>query len=799
MTFLSDLRLAFRTLAKSPAFSAAAIVTLALGIGANTAVFTVLHAVLVRPLPYPDAGRLVRIWESNPEKGMPRFSASPRNLVDWRERARSFSGLAAYVDDRVTLAGEAGAERIQGEAATPELFPLLGVTPLLGRPFREEEGKPGEDAVVILSEPLWRTRFGADPGILGRTLTLSGKARTVVGVMPASFRFPSAATALWMPLAFDERDLGNRGAKWLGVVGRLRPRVSLDDASRELSAIASEIAVREPDKGKGWGVVLAPYLEAVVGKVRKPVQVLFAAAALVLLVACVNVSSLLLARAASRHREAAVRTALGAGRARLLSQMVAEATVISLVGAALGIALALLATPALVRLAGDALPRRSEVTVGLVPLAFAAVAGALAALLGSIAPARGWMRLAPWRALTDRNGAVPLSRSRRGLVVAELALTLALLTGAGLLLRSLGSVLDVDPGFRPDHALTASVSLPGERYGKDEARINAFYADLTTRLSALPGVQAAGAITVLPLSGGNWSLEVKLPDRHVPAGEAPSLEYRQVTAGFFAALQVPLRKGRLFDERDAQGQPLVAVVSEAAARRLWPGEDPIGKELVIGDRTPAPRRVVGVVGDLHDAGLDRAVEPEVYVPSLQKPARSMSLVVRTTGDPLALAPALREVVRGLDRDVPVESIDPMESVLAASVSSRRFVVTLLALFAALALALAAVGVYGLVAHAAEERRREIGIRMALGARSRDVLEMVLRQGAMPLAAGIGAGLLLSLASARLVSGLLFGVTVADPATYAAVIAVLTAITLVASWLPARRAAASDPAAVLRSE
>ncbi len=799
---VQDAKYALRTLGKSPGFTVLAVITLALGIGFNTAVFSVVDAAVLRPLAYSRPEELVRIWDSNPGRGFDRFSASPPNFVDWRAQNTTLAGMAAFTGDDATLTAEGEPLRLRGYAVSPALFPVLGVSPLYGRAFDAEDENPGREPAVLLSWSFWQRRFGGDTGVVGRTISLDGKSRTIRGVMPRGFRYPSRDADIWTPLVLDAKTLENRGAHWLGVVARRKPGVSPAAAQADLSAIAARLAAAYPEKNAGWGVVLVPLQEAIAGSARKPLLLLLGAVTFVLLIACVNVANLLFARGTSRRREIAIRGALGAGRVRLLRQMLTETLALALAGGAAGVALAVWGAETLVALAGDSLPRSAEVGIDgrvllytlAVSLAAALAAGLWPALRATSPAARDALRASAGSAgYGPRAGA-----ARQAMLVAEIALTLVLLVGAALLLRSMAAVLRVEPGIRPQGVLTAQLQLPRSRY-PEPPQIAAFYRELTASLASLPGVAAVGTTNFLPVTGRQYTLSVKFLDHPVPAGDEASITYRVVGGDFFAAAGVPVKRGRVFTPEDRPGSPLVMLVNETLARRYFPGEDPIGREIVIGDRVKAPRRVVGIVGNVLEEGLADPPLAELYVPAEQVPWDEMAILVRTAGDPLRLAPAVRSRIRSLDPKLPVEEVQALSEVVARSLGQRRFTMLLLGTFAGLALLLAAIGIYGVVAFLAGQRVREVGIRIALGARRRDVLALFLGESARFAGAGLLAGLALAVAATRLLKTMLFGVAPTDPLSFAAVALVLTAVAMAASWIPARRAARIDPMAALRHE
>jgi len=801
---LQDLRYAARSLAKTPGFTVVAVATLALGIGFNTAVFSVVDAAIFRPLPYAKPGELLRVIDTNPSRGIDRFSASPPNFVDWRAENRTLAGMAAYSGDDVTLVEGAEAVRLEGETVSPAVFSLLGVSPVLGRAFDPEDEKPGRERSAILSWELWQRRFGGDRSIVGRHLKCEGGERTIAGVMPRGFRFPlSRSVDVWTPLVLDAHALENRGAHWLGVVARRKPDVSLAQAQADLAAIAAKLEAAYPAKNKGWGVILMPLSESAMGGAKKPLLLLLGAVAFVLLIACVNVSNLLVARGLARRREVAIRSALGAARSRLVRQLTTESLVLALMGGALGSLFAVWGAEALVALSSGSLPRTAEVAVDARVLLFALAVSLATAAISGLWPALRATRGAGAEPLREgQGGTLPpgAAVARRFLLVAELALTLVLLSGAALLMRSMAAVLRVDPGFHPEGALMFRLELPESRY-KERPQQAAFFRDLAGRVAALPGVDSVGTINFAPLSGSEWTLSTKFLDHPVPEGDEASLEYRVAGGDFFRAAGIPLKRGRLFAPEDRADAPLVAVLTEAAARRHYPGEDPIGRQIVIGDRVKGPRQIVGIVGDVLEEGLTQPAQPEVYVPAEQVPWSEMAVLVRAQsgGDAMRLFPSVRATVASMDRQIPVENAGRLSEQVTASLKQRRFALVLLSTFSLLALVLAAVGIYGVASYTAAQRTREVGIRIAMGARRADVVRLFVREAAKLAAVGIGAGLLLAVAATRLLSGMLFAVRPWDPPTYVTVSLLLGAAVLAATAVPARRASRVSPIEALRNE
>jgi predicted permease len=817
---LQDLRYATRMLRRRPGFTAVAVLTLALGIGANTAVFSIVNAVLLRPPPYAQPERLVKIWGRYSKEGIPQNWISEPEWWDMREALRSFSSMAAYATGGGANLTRDGSQplRVTTTVATAGLFPLLGVQPLLGRVFTAEDDQPGRDRVVVLDYGFWTSQLAGDRSAVGRTIQLNGQAYTVIGVLPRGFAFGGDAE-LWLPLGLDRAKPNGRGSHYLEVIARLAPGVSLAQAGAELDGFVGRMATQYPRNygpDTGFGMFLRPLGEEVVGDVRAALIVVFTAVAIVLLMACINLANLLLARSSARSREMGVRAALGAGRLRLVRQLVTESVLVAIVGGACGVLLALWGTGALAAVTQKVLPATSPIAVDGRVLAYAAGVSILTGILFGLAPA--WQLSSPhiYEALKDaarESSAAYGHRLRSVLVVAEIAVALVLLVAAGLMVRSLQHLLDVSPGFQPQHLLTARVSLPASAY-KDEEATSVFYRDLVRRLAALPGVQAAGITSLLPMSGNSSSGSTfvqQTPIAGLPVFDpfkAPYLEadQRGVTPDFFKAMRIALVRGRFFTAADTATAPPVAIVDEDFARRLWPGRDPIGQQIATGavpnSNPPAPlwRTVVGVVGHVKNDSLDREGREQVYVPDGQRGFRmgNAYLALRAAVDPTALAAMVRRQVHALDPSLPVFEVRTMDDRLAESVAPRRFNMLLLVGFGVLALALAVVGTYGVIAYSVSQRTQEIGIRMALGATGRDVLGMVLA-GALRLAAiGVAIGVLLAAAATRLLSSLLFGVRTTDPVTFGATAAILLAAAVTAAYLPARRATRVDPMAALRS-
>ncbi|HVR99093.1 MAG TPA: ABC transporter permease [Thermoanaerobaculia bacterium] len=802
LSLWQEIRQAARRLAGMPSLVFAILLCTGLGVGAASAAWSVIDAVLLRPLPYSAPDRLVMVWERALDGSAERIVASLANVADWRQRSSSFERLAAFSVWFPSLTGVEPPEKLLGAMVSADFFPALGVVPLHGRTFLREEDRPGAAAVVLLSHGLWQRRFGGDPGAVGRTVTLDGVPHTIVGVMPAGFRHPEPlyldeTTAVWKPLALDPAAVP-RAQRFLRVLGRLRPGISLGRAQAEMDVVARRMAAEHPDENAGMGVEVVPLAEQLAGEVRRPLWLLLAAAALVLLIACANVASLLLADATGRRRETALRAALGAGRGRLVRQALIESLLPALAGGALG----LLAGSWDARVLFAAAPRLPGAPeVGLDPrgLAFALAASLLCAVLAGLAPALAMARSDPAGVLGEggsRTGGLRGGRLLPLLVLIEVALSLPLLIGAGLLSRSLARLADTPLGFSADGVLTARIELPPASYaGADELR--AFYDRLLPRLAAVPGVRAAGTTSGLPLSGLfdiTRAVGFEGSDDTVEAG------YRVVSPGYFAALGIPLSRGRLPGGADGPQAPPVVLVNESFARAAWPGREAVGNQLVLqGASGAVSREVIGVVGDVRHEGPAAASRPEIFVPLSQTPTRFATLAVRTAGAPEALAGPVRAAVREVDRNLALAGVQPMSRVVTAALARPRFQRMLAGALAVVALALAAAGLYGVTAYSAGRQSREIGIRMALGAGRPRVLLGVLRRALAPVVAGLALGLAASLLLARFLAELLYEVAPTDPLVFFAAPLVLLGIALAAAFFPARRAAQTDPGIALRAE
>jgi len=799
---IQDIGYSLRRLRKGPGFALVAVATLALGIGANAAIFSAVNAVLLRPLPYPEPGRLMvvnHVW-----KGQPTV-VSPQNFLDFQKEAKSFEALAVYDRGGATLTGRGEPVQVPTGETSVAFFDVLRVSPALGRFFRPGENDPGQHRVVVLSQGLWRERLGGDPGAVGQDLVLDGVPHRIIGVAPSGFDFPRGRS-LWLPLEYHERfRTQSRGAWFLSAIGRLRAGISPESARAEAATIGARLAKAYPDANEGVGLTVRPLHEAMVGKVRTPLFVLLGAVGLVLLIVCANVANLLLSRAVAREGELAVRSAMGAGRARLVRQLLTEACVLGALGAAAGLIVAAWGGELILALQPRDVPRLDEIRLDRVVVAFTVacaflttlVFGTLPALLATRRSSAVALREGGRGLLSGRGG-----RVRRGLAVAEMALAVALLAGAGLLLRSFSQLRQVDPGFQSESALVFRLSLPASRYPDGPARTQ-FQGRAFEALDALPGVESAAATIGIPLRGFSFNFSFLVDGRpEPPAGQWPSLETRVVTASYFRTLGIPVIHGRGFAETDDAAAPRVVVLSREAARRHFSGEDPIGQRIRLGwgpSTDAVGGTVVGVVGDVKEGGLDDEPLAEIYLPYAQKPVEGLDVVLRTSVPPLSLAAAVRGAVRHLDPDLPVARLETLSQIVAASIAEPRFYTTLLTAFAGTALFLAALGLFGVISVGVSQRTREIGVRMALGARAGDVLRLVLREAATLAMVGIAVGLGAALVLSRTLGTLLFNLSPTDPVAFAAAPLVLLLTAVVAAMLPARRAAHIDPIEALRSE
>ena len=802
---MADLRYALRMLAKSPAFTVIAILTLGLAIGANSAIFSVIDAVLLRPLPYPHSEQLVRVFGKQPQLDL--APSSPANFLEWREENQVFERIGTYVGQGFNLLGGDKPERVIGARVSADVLPLLGVRPALGRVFTNDEDQEGRGQVAILSHDFWQSRFGGDPNTIRQTITLNDKPYTVIGVMPAGFTFPGTRTQVWVPIAFNAAERATRDTNFIDVIARLKPGVSLEQARANMDAVARSQAERYPRTNFGVSVTVVSLHEHIVGDVRPMLVVLLGAVGFVLLIACANVANLLLARAAARQREMAIRGALGASRSRVVRLLLTESVLLAVVGGAVGLLLAIWSLDLLVSLKPANLPRLAEISVNRTVFLFTLAISVVTGLLFGLVPALHVSKVDLNEGLKEssRGGTDSPRRHlvRALLVVSEVALSLVLLVGAGLMIRSFSRLLAVDPGFKADHVLTAFVSLPSSKYPKREEQ-TAFFDRLLERLRNVPGVSAAALVTDIPLYGGSstgFDVEGRPP---AAPGHRAMTDYRLTSPDYFVAMGIRLVKGRAFSRSDTEAAPGVVIINETMAARFFPGEDPIGKRLDLSGEPRDLREIVGVVGDVRNYGVDAEVKPEVYVPFLQSaPAylsgvvSALTIVVRSAIEPAALGSALREQVQALDRDQPVSEIKTMEWYLADSIAQRRFNMFLLGVFAGLALVLAAVGIYGVIAYTVSQRTHEMGIRIALGAKGGDILRLVFGNAMSTTLTGIALGLGAAFALTRLLRSLLYQVSPTDPVVFAAIPLLLLSVAAVATYLPARRAVKVNPITALR--
>ncbi len=798
---MNDLRFAFRQLLKNPGFTAVAVLTLALGIGATTAVFSIVDAVLLKPLPFDQPGQLVQVWEA-PGPGQ-RNWASPGAFLDWKEHGSVLEDISLLDGRELNLTGAGEPERVSGLGMSASGLKILRAQPILGRGFAADEDQPGKDQVVVLGHGFWQRRFGGDASVVGRTIQLNDQNHTVIGVL-APGALPWGPTDFVVPIAIRPSAANERGSHWLQAFGRLKPGETVERAGNEMSAVAARLRPLYPAWKQGWGTTLVPLQEQLTGKVRPTLLVLFGAVGCVLLIACGNVANLLLAKSASRQKEMAVRAALGASRWRVIRQLLAESMVLSLAGAFLGVLLAFWSVGAIRGLDAVNLPRAQELGLDFRVLGFAVMVSLLAGVAFGLMPALHTARSALNDLLKDgaRNpGSGSRNRVRSGLIVAEVALSLVLLVGAGLLLNSFVRLSHVPPGINPRNVLTMQLTLPEKKY-PDAVRRTDFFERSLQRISAIPGVEAAGVVGKRPVGGGSMDTTFTIAGRTDSPPNGHGVDFDFCTPDYFRAAGIPLRLGRPFGWSDTVGSPRVVIVNEALARRHFPNQEPLGQRLHLDAATgkiDEGWEIVGVVGDVRQHGLGQDARPCVYRPQAFSFLSSGNLLVRTTGAPLALAETVRKRVLEIDSSQPVANVRTMEDALASSMAERRFILLLLGGFAGSALLLAAIGLYGVIAFAVSQRTREIGIRMALGASRRSVLNQVLGSGMKLVGIGILLGGVVALGLARVLATLLYGVGPTDPATFAAVSLLLLLVALFASLIPARRAARVDPMSALRSE
>jgi len=803
-TVWRDVRTGVRALVHSPVFTVVTVLSLALGIGANTAIFSVVNGLLLRPLPYPESEQLVDVWHTPPQQSFPgldRFSVSPANYLDWKAQSTAFEQIAVYTPTGLSLSTSNDPLPLIGAVVSADFFSVLRSNAILGRTFTPDEERPGRDQVVVIGHGLWQRAFGANSNIIGQTVTLNSRSFTVVGIMPAGFEFPREAE-LWVPLAWDDNERQVRSDHNYLVIARLKQNVSLQQAKAEMNTISSRLEQQYPEENTGWGAVVIPLREDLVGDIRTALLVLFCAVGFVLLIACANVANLMLARGANRRKEIAVRIALGAGRARLVRQLLTESVLLAVTGGLLGLLLAAWGSKMLVQL--GSLPNSGEIGIDTWALGFTLLVSFGAGIIIGIVPALQFTRTSVSETLkqgSGRTGGSPIKQhTRKALVISEVALSLVLLIGAGLMIRSFWKLQNVNPGFDTGNALTMSIVLTPIRYAEPHQRL-AFVDRAIEQIHAVPGVVSVGTTTKIPLTGGGSTQPFSIEGR--PTGsiaEQPMAQTRYISPDYFRAIGIPLRQGRFFSDHDRDNSVPVVIISEAMARRFWPGENPIGKRL-----TPTfhieqgAREIVGVVGDVKATGLDADASAMMYLPYRQAALPFISFVVRTSSNPESLVQPVSKAIYSIDKEQALTNVQTMDQVLRKSLSGQRFNMTLLLNFAGVALMLAAVGVYGVMNYTVTLRRRELGIRMALGAEKMDVLRLVLGQGLTLTLIGVGAGLISAYALTRLMASLLYGVTATDYLTFGSVSAVLIAVGLAASYIPARRATKVNPTIALRAE
>ena len=806
----SDMRHGFRVLLRTPLFTICTIAALAIGIGATTALFSVVHALLIRPLPYKEAGSLVVMWEHNLPRNRPRNVISPANFIAWRERSRSFDGMAAFTQNRVTLTGSGEPQELATLLTSANIFDVLGVSPTLGRGFAAGEDVQGAPRTLVLSSAAWIRQFGGSASVIGQQVTIDGEPVTIVGVMPRGFEIFGLPADAYMAYQLPPQ-VPFRGRSLIGI-GRMKAGVTRDQAQAEMEGVFAQVRSEQPDFNTGWTINLVPLREQLVGDVRLAVLALFGAVGAVLLIACGNIGSLMLTRASGRRRELAIRSAIGAGTRRLLTQLVSESLMLSIVGGMLGIVLATWIVSGLTTWVGTRLPipLLSQVTIDPSVMTFAAIVTVLTTLICGLAPAIGATGGSLVTALRDgapsTSGSRPGRLIRQGFVIAEIALALTVLCGAGLLGRSLMELQNVNPGFNADSALSLRVTLPARSYGNAASSAansdlqHAFYTRVIDGLKALPGVETVGGTSFLPLAGVGpgtsfWRADAPQP----PPNERPVVDARPVTAGYFSAMKIPLLAGRDVTDADTPDKDPVAVINETFARQIYPGDNPIGRKFILNLGNDKPHEIVGVVGDVKLLTVDGEIRPTAYLSSRQYAFGLMTFVIRTTGDPALLGPAAVRVINQIDPLLPVAAVRPLDEVFAESIARPRLTAVAMSIFAGAALLLAALGVYGIVAYSVSQRAREFGIRVALGARPGQIIGMVVGQNLRIVAFGLIAGLVAAIPATRLLRGLLFQVGPNDPMTFVAIGVMLAAVAMVASYLPARRGTQVDPVVTLKAE
>jgi putative ABC transport system permease protein len=814
LNLLPDLKHGVRVLLKSPGFTAAAVIVVALGIGANTAIFSVVNAVLLRPLPFRDPARLVQVWHVPPPKsfpGMTEFAVSAANFIDWQQQNSVFDKMAIYTGSSLNLTGREQPEALQGAAVSADFFSTLQVQPMLGRTFTPDEDQQGKNHAVILTYGLWKSRFADNPNIAGQSVNLDGQPYLVAGVMGPKFRFPDWAQ-YWTPLGWTDKARAVRGEHHYMVIARLKTNIPIPQAQALMNAISARLAQQYPEDDKGWGAVVIPLREQLVSDVRPALLILLGAVAFVLLIACANVANLVLAKTFGRRKEIAIRVALGASAGQVVQQILAETLLLSLVGGTLGLMLARFGMALALKFLSDNLPKSAEISLDGFVLAFTIFISILTGLVAGLLPAIRMTKTNVNDALKQGLGKTDADsagrRTRSVLVVSEVALSLILLVGAGLMIRSLWVLSTLDPGFDPHSVLTTSLVLPKNKYSQPIEEI-AFFDRVLARVRALPGVVSAGMIDDLPLNGEGSHQPIAIEGAPVQAmSDQPEVDTRSITPGYLSTMHIPLRGGRDFSDADGPDRPSVALISESMAKRFWPNQDPIGRHLTMTFSPDKVREIVGIVGDVKLEGMDAAASSATIYLAANQPSGSsfvdwrpfpMQLAVRTPSQPASLVSAVTSAIHSIDRDQPVTDVMTMDDLVDTSLSQRRFSMLLLGAFAVLALLLAAVGIYSVLAFAVRRRVREIAIRVALGAEVKDILRLIVTEGMKPALIGLVLGVVGALALGKVLASFIYGIAAYDPLTFAAVAALLATVALMASIIPAFRAARIEPTRALREE
>ena len=818
-TLFKDIRYSIRGLLKHPGFTLVALITLALGIGANTAIFTVVNAVLLLPLPFAEPQQLVFIWQTHPfgkRIGVDKLPSSFADFLDWQEQSNQFEGMSLIDSWGGNLTGVDMPEHVDGARVSVNLLSLLRARPALGSDFNAEHAKPGNDRVVLLSYGLWQRRFGGDTNVVGRQMQIDGEAYTIQGVMGKDFAFPKDVglpdyfsfekTEVWLPAALSDQQRRNRESHHLAVIARLKPGATLAQAQSDMAAIARNVEQKDPKQAKDWGTSVNLVHEQVVGSSRKMILILLGAVGFVLLIACANVANLLLARATSRQKEIAIRTALGAGRLRIVRQLLTESVLLSLGGGTLGVLLASWSVKLLVGFSSGRLPRLGEINLDGRVLWFTLGVSLITGVLFGLVPALQSSKIDLNESLKESGrsamGGRHRQRARSMLVVSEVALSLVLLIGAGLLIKSFLHLQNVNPGFAPDHLLTINLALPQAKY-KENAQMSRFFAQVVERVRAIPGVDAAAAVSHLPLSGQEELDGFTVEGRPAPVdlSQIQTADFRVVTPDYFRAMQIPLLKGRSFTDQDRANTTNSIIIDETFARQVFPGEDPIGKRIDEqgGREDHGFATIIGVVGSVKHTDLSIVSRPAMYVVADQSPWQYMTLVIRSKNDPASLTAAVRREVGAIDKDQPLSEITTMDRLFAKAVAPQRFNMLLVGLFAVIALMLATVGIYGVIGYSVTQRAQEMGVRLALGASARDILRLIIGQAMLTALIGVGIGLIAAFALTRVMSSLLYEVSATDPAVFAGLSVLLVGVALIASYVPARRATKVDPLVALRYE